>query len=118
MAEISSSTTLHELAAIISQALEAEGILATLSGGAAVSLYTNNRYQSKDLDFVSSASTGRLAKAVKTLGFVGCSSASSPGKKSRSSDSPQGADVNQAFGLCTGAPNSCGEITPCLKNKE
>ena len=52
MAEITSSTSLEELAAIISQALEVAGILATLSGGAAVSIYTNNRYQSEDLDFV------------------------------------------------------------------
>jgi len=44
MAEITPSSSLEELAAIISQALEAAGILATLSGGAAVSIYTNNRY--------------------------------------------------------------------------
>lgn len=55
---------------MISQALESAGILATLSGGAAVSIYTNNRYQSQDLDFVSSATPGKLAKAVETLGFV------------------------------------------------
>lgn len=70
MAEITPSTSLEELAAIISQALESVGILATLSGGAAVSIYTNNRYQSEDLDFVSSAAAGKLAKAVETLGFV------------------------------------------------
>jgi hypothetical protein len=71
MAEITSSTSLEELAAIISQALEAVDILATLSGGAAVSIYTNNHYQSEDLDFVSSAAAGKLARAVETLGF-GC----------------------------------------------
>ena len=70
MAEITPSTSLEELSAIISQALESVGILATLSGGAAVSIYTNNRYQSEDLDFVSSAAAGKLAKAVETLGFV------------------------------------------------
>jgi hypothetical protein len=64
MAEITSSTSLEQLAAIISQALEAAEILASLSGGAAVSIYTNNRYQSKDLDFVSSAAAGKLAKAI------------------------------------------------------
>jgi hypothetical protein len=53
MAKITPSTSLEELAAIIRQALEASGILATFSGGAAVSIYTNNRYQSEDLDFVS-----------------------------------------------------------------
>ena len=70
MAEITSDTSLEELAAMISQALESAGIVATLSGGAAVSIYTNNRYQSEDLDFVSSAAAGKLAKAVETLGFV------------------------------------------------
>lgn len=70
MAEINTSTSLEELAAIVSQALEAVGILATLSGGAAVSIYTNNRYQSEDLDFVSSADSKKLAKAVKALGFM------------------------------------------------
>ena len=69
MADITPDTSLQELAAIISQALEAEGIVATLSGGAAVSIYTNNRFQSNDLDFVSSATSDRLTKAVAALGF-------------------------------------------------
>ena len=38
MAEITGETSFQELAAIISQALEAHGIVATLSGGAAVSI--------------------------------------------------------------------------------
>ena len=70
MAEITPSTSLEELAAIISQALEAAGILAMLSGGAAVSIFTNNRYQSQDLDFVSSAAPGEFAQAVKALAFL------------------------------------------------
>jgi hypothetical protein len=39
-------------------------------GGAAVSFYTNNRYQREHLDFVSSAASGTLAEAVEALGFV------------------------------------------------
>lgn len=70
MAEITAETSLQELAAIISQALEAQGLTATLSGGAAVSIYTNNLYQSHDLDFVSTEATANLARAVATLGFV------------------------------------------------
>jgi len=70
MAEITSNTSLQELAATISQHLEAQGLVATLSGGAAVSIYTNNRYQSYDLDFVSSAGSVQLSKAVAILGFV------------------------------------------------
>jgi hypothetical protein len=45
MPSISEKTTLIELAAIVSDALENAGIIATLSGGAAVSIYTDNRYQ-------------------------------------------------------------------------
>lgn len=52
MAEITEKTTLTELAAIVSDALQRTDIVATLSGGAAVSIYTENRYQSEDLDFV------------------------------------------------------------------
>jgi hypothetical protein len=70
MAEITQNTSLQELAAIISQEFEAKGIVATLSGGAAVSMYTNNRYQSYYLNFVSSATTAKLANAVHALGFV------------------------------------------------
>jgi len=49
---ITEATTLIELAAIVSGTLEREGIVATLSGGAAVSIYSDNRYVSEDLDFV------------------------------------------------------------------
>ena len=49
---ITKKTTLTELAAIVSDALEREGIIATLSGGSVVSIYTENRYVSEDLDFV------------------------------------------------------------------
>ena len=52
---ITETTTLTELAAIVSDVLEREGIVATLSGGAAVSIYTDNRYVSEDLDFVTVA---------------------------------------------------------------
>jgi hypothetical protein len=41
-----------------------------LSGGAAISIYTNNRYQSFDLDFVTNASISMIAKVLAPLGFV------------------------------------------------
>ena len=66
---ISAKTTAVELAALVSLALEASGIPATLSGGGAVSIYTQNLYQSKDLDFVSSERRDRLAEALSPLGF-------------------------------------------------
>jgi hypothetical protein len=68
--EITAKTSLQEVAAIVSEALERHGIMATLSGGAAVSLYTNNRYMSEDLDFVTSALARELSGALAPLGFV------------------------------------------------
>ena len=69
MVEITEVTSIEELAVIISGALEAEGIIATLSGGGAVSIYSQNQYMSHDLDFVTSADPKRLIKAIAPLGF-------------------------------------------------
>jgi hypothetical protein len=59
-----------EVAAIVSEALEAAGIVATLSGGSAVSAYTDNRYESEDLDFVTAALLEELIPVLEPLGFV------------------------------------------------
>lgn len=66
---ITEKTTLTELAAIVSTALERQGIIATLSGGAAVSIYSDNRYASEDLDFVTVALVNELKAALEPLGF-------------------------------------------------
>ena len=66
---ITNSTTLEELATIVSETLEQAGISATLSGGAAVSIYTEHRYLSEDLDFVTAALVDELKKALQPLGF-------------------------------------------------
>lgn len=66
---IDRETSLEALAAIVSSTLEHAGITATLSGGAAVSIYSKNRYQSVDLDFVTAAMVDELAIALKPLGF-------------------------------------------------
>ena len=67
--KITAKTTLTELAAIISDALESSNIIATLSGGAAVSIYSKNIYQSADLDFVTAAPVDVLKDALEPLGF-------------------------------------------------
>lgn len=67
--EITDKTTLHELATIVSEALHDAGIVATLSGGAAVSIYTDNRYVSVDLDFVTVAQIDELKSVLEPLGF-------------------------------------------------
>ena len=69
MSGIDHSTSLLEIAALVSQALDAAGIVAVLSGGAAVSLYGENEYESVDLDFITSARNADIAKAVEPLGF-------------------------------------------------
>ena len=55
---------------MVSDALQRAGIVATLSGGGAVALYTENRYQSEDLDFVTTASLVDIEAALEPLGFV------------------------------------------------
>ncbi len=67
---INAGTTAVELAALVSQALEAAGIQATLSGGGAVSMYTDNEYKSEDLDFVTAERRDRLSAALEPLGFT------------------------------------------------
>lgn len=67
---IDEHTSLAELAAIVSEALEKAGITATLSGGAAVSIYSDNRYESEDLDFVTAALVDELKAVLEPLGFV------------------------------------------------
>lgn len=68
--KISKTTSLSELATIISEALDEAGVTAVLSGGAAVSIYTSNKYQSKDLDFVTSADISSLLEILEPLGFT------------------------------------------------
>ena len=70
MREIEKEAGLVEVATIVSDALRTAGIAATLSGGGAVSIYTNNEYQSKDLDFVTAAMLADLAPILNDLGFV------------------------------------------------
>ncbi|MDZ4169939.1 MAG: hypothetical protein U1E26_09850 [Coriobacteriia bacterium] len=69
-APISADTTLEELAAIVSQALELASISAVLSGGAAVSIFSDNEYSSYDLDFVSTHRLKEIGEALAPLGFT------------------------------------------------
>jgi len=49
---ITSRTGLFELACLIHESFRRHGVQAVLTGGACVSIYTENRYLSNDLDFV------------------------------------------------------------------
>jgi hypothetical protein len=66
---ITRRSTVRDVAAQVSQALADAGITAVLTGGAAVSIYSANKYQSYDIDFVSAASRRELARAIAGLGF-------------------------------------------------
>lgn len=66
---IGPDTSLETLAAIVSEALERAGIAAVLCGGAVVSIYSDNEYQSHDLDFVTSEGLRTLKTVMSTLGF-------------------------------------------------
>lgn len=66
---INKDISLTELAATVCDALERQGIIATLSGGAAISIYTDNQYKSEDLDFVTISLVEELKQALEPLGF-------------------------------------------------
>jgi hypothetical protein len=68
---ITEKTSIAEVAAEVSEALKKSGIDAVLSGGAVVSVYTHNEYESYDLDFiVRSLDKSNLAKALLPIGFI------------------------------------------------
>jgi hypothetical protein len=67
--KIGPKTSLEMLAAIISEALERNGIDAVLCGGAVVSIYSHNEYESNDLDFVTSDGMRAIGDVMTELGF-------------------------------------------------
>jgi hypothetical protein len=68
---ISKSLPLPDLAAVICDACKRGGIDVVLSGGACVSIYTKNKFESFDLDFVlqSHVSRIKIKPVVEALGF-------------------------------------------------
>jgi len=63
--------SIGEIAAYIAEHLRHNGINVVLTGGSCVSIYTNNRYQSYDLDFIEVGSSGRkkISGILMKLGF-------------------------------------------------
>jgi len=59
-----------DVAAEVTQALQTEGLEATMVGGAVCAIYTNNQNQSSDIDFVSADSYEKLEAALAKIGFV------------------------------------------------
>lgn len=60
---------IKELAALVSEKLRVNGIDAILVGGACVSIYTENKYLSLDLDYVSHTPIKEIAPVLAELGF-------------------------------------------------
>lgn len=62
--------THEEIATAVSEALQKHGITAIMSGGGCVSVYSENKYQSDDLDFIDSyRDKPRIQKALLEIGF-------------------------------------------------
>lgn len=62
--------TLKELAGYVSEGLRKRGIETILVGGACVTIYSENRYQSYDLDYVTYEDMRKVKKALLEMGFV------------------------------------------------
>ncbi len=60
---------IRDLAALVSERLRRGGVDSILVGGACVSIYTKNKYQSFDLDFVMHATMKEIAPLLAGLGF-------------------------------------------------
>ncbi len=72
MAKLTAKTSLADLAGIVSEKLRSKGISTILVGGGVVSIYTDNRYESGDLDFVVEqflVRKGVVDSAMAELGF-------------------------------------------------
>lgn len=59
----------EEVAAAVCDTLDRAGVSVVLSGGAVVSIYSDDEYESFDLDFVRTGLTGRVDAVMETLGF-------------------------------------------------
>jgi hypothetical protein len=69
MKQITENTSLEEIAVLVSETLEEAGITAVLSGGGAVTQYSDNEYMSTDLDFVTVERNKEIEPVVAKLGF-------------------------------------------------
>lgn len=68
--KISKKSDIQTVASIVCNCLLENGIDAVLTGGSVVSIYTDNEYESKDLDFISSADVKTIEAALKEVGFA------------------------------------------------
>lgn len=65
-----SNISLSDLAGYLSEELRKRGVDTILVGGACVTIYSENRYQSYDLDYITYADAKKVKKALEELGFI------------------------------------------------
>jgi len=70
LSDINNKTTIEELAIVVCDALLKKDINTVLTGGAVVSIYSNNEYVSSDLDFISYGDDKKIKEVMKELGFT------------------------------------------------
>lgn len=62
--------SLRDLAGFVSEELRKRGIDIILVGGACATIYSENRYQSYDLDYVTYEDMRKVKKALEEIGFI------------------------------------------------
>jgi hypothetical protein len=63
------TSSLADIAAIVSDTLTKDNIIVVLTGGGVVTVYSETEYQSDDLDFIFPASSQKLEEAMSQIGF-------------------------------------------------
>jgi len=67
--KINKKISLKDFAIIVAKALKEKEIDVVLTGGAVVSIYSQNKYVSKDVDFLSATDHQTIKKAMHDIGF-------------------------------------------------
>ena len=68
--DIGENMTLQELAGIVYAHLIKNNITATLTGGSVVTIYTDNKYESQDLDFISPDEHKEIVAVMAKINFT------------------------------------------------
>ena len=67
--KLSKKSTREEVVTVVVRAFERHNIPTVLVGGSVVSIYTNNEYESKDLDFISPTDSKKIISIMSEIGF-------------------------------------------------
>ena len=70
MTGVREDLSVEELAGLVCSTLERHGVRVVLSGGSVVSIYSDNAYQSYDLDFIQTGLARTTNAAMEELGFA------------------------------------------------